>query len=73
MRRNFRNQLVNNKIKRFARIFVFSEGRVIRRKFSKLKNVSLTIIVVAGITSDVAKSPSVGSDGICKSKEKLVG
>ena len=47
---------------------------MIRRKFSKKdKNVSLTIIVVAGITSDVGKSPSVGSDGICKRKEKLVG
>ena len=46
---------------------------MIRRKFSKVKNVSLTIIVVEGITSDVGKSPSVGSDGICQRKEKLVG
>ena len=50
MRRKFRNQLVN-----FARTLVFSVGVVIRRKLT----VSLTIIVVSGITSDAGKRSSV--------------
>jgi len=56
MRRKFRNQLVN--LKAF-RMFVFSVGVVMRRKLSKLKNVSLTIIVVSGITSDVGERSSI--------------
>ena len=63
MRRKFRNQLVN-----FTRALVFSVGVVIRRKL----NVSLTIIVVSGTTSDVGKTSSIRSDGICQRKEKLV-
>ena len=49
-------------------MFVFSVGVVIRRKI----NVSLTIIVVSGITSDVGERSSVRSDGICQRKGKLV-
>ena len=56
MRREFSNQLVN--LKAF-RMFVFSVGVVMRRKIRKLKNVSLTIIVVSGITSEAGKRSSV--------------
>ena len=41
-----------------------------RRKLSKLKNVSLTIIVASGITSDVSERSPVCSDGICKRKRE---
>ena len=43
-----------------------------RSKLSKLRKVSLTIIVVSGITSDVGERSSVRSDGICQRKGKLV-
>ena len=61
-KRQFSNQLVN-----FARTLVFLVGVVMRRKII----VSLTIIVVSGITSDVGERSSVRSDGICQRKGKL--
>ena len=68
-RRKFSNKLVNGE--RFARTFVFSVSVVRRRKLSKLRKVSLTIIVVSGITSDVSERSSVCSDGICKRKREI--
>ena len=47
-------------------MFVFSVGVVMRRKLT----VSLTIIVLSGITSDVGERSSVRSDGICQRKGK---
>ena len=68
-RRKFSNQLVN--VWAF-RTLVFSVGVVMRRKLSKLRKVSFTIIVVSGITSDVGERSSVRWDGICQRKGKLV-